>query len=218
MPPAGALFSPISVAFGSMFQTIQCVNKPRGASGSSTIKTSDFASLGTPLIFSSGFTFAPLQVNFAATSPPAWNAGVVTEMEEAAFILRIVPTKIARANEIGFIEQTLAAACRGSSAWKKLLRARTRRNASPTATSGTTSGWKTGTLPVRPTGILPVGTSAPDDMLEACRPRSEPDWRMAGSLTSAGVKPGTTQPYFSMAGKQKTDLRAEILRLIRDPK
>ena len=46
MPPAGALFSPISVAFGSMFQTIQCVNKPRGASGSSTIKTSDFASLG----------------------------------------------------------------------------------------------------------------------------------------------------------------------------
>ncbi|HJY20530.1 MAG TPA: ribonuclease R [Chthoniobacterales bacterium] len=41
---------------------------------------------------------------------------------------------------------------------------------------------------------------------------------MAGSLTSAGVKPGTTQPYFSMAGKQKTDLRAEILRLIRDPK
>jgi ribonuclease R len=32
------------------------------------------------------------------------------------------------------------------------------------------------------------------------------------------VKPGTTQPYFSMAGKQKTDLRAEILRLIRDPK
>jgi ribonuclease R len=41
---------------------------------------------------------------------------------------------------------------------------------------------------------------------------------MAGSLTSAGVKPGTTQPYFSMAGKQKTDLRAEILRLIRDPR
>ena len=46
----------------------------------------------------------------------------------------------------------------------------------------------------------------------------EPDWQMAGSLTSAGVKPGTTQPYFSMAGKQKTDLRAEILRLIRDPR
>jgi ribonuclease R len=41
---------------------------------------------------------------------------------------------------------------------------------------------------------------------------------MAGIPPSAGVKPGTTQPYFSMAGKQKTDLRAEILRLIRDPK
>src|SRR5206468_11509202 len=103
----------ISAVFGSMFQTIQWVNKPRGASGSSTIKTSDFASLGTPLIFSSGFTFAPLHVNFAGMSPPAWKAGAVTEMEEAAFILRIVPTKIARANEIGFIEQTLAGACRG---------------------------------------------------------------------------------------------------------
>src|SRR5207248_262896 len=108
MPPAGALFSPISVVFGSMFQRIQCVNKPRGASGSSTIKTSDFASFGTPLIFSSGFTFAPLHVNFAGMSPPAWKAEVATETEEAAFILRIVPTKIARVNEIGFIEQTLA--------------------------------------------------------------------------------------------------------------
>src|SRR5438105_8048598 len=88
-----------------MFQTIQCVNKPRGASGSSTIKTSDFASLGRRSIFSCGFTFAPLHVNFAGMSPPAWKAGVVTDMEEAAFILTIVPTKIARANEIGFIEQ-----------------------------------------------------------------------------------------------------------------
>src|SRR6476619_1236215 len=93
-----------------MFQTIQCVNNPRGASGSSTIKTSDFASLGTPLIFSSGFTFAPLQVNFAGMSPPAWKAGVATATEEAAFILRIAATKIARANEIGFIGQTFAAA------------------------------------------------------------------------------------------------------------
>src|SRR5689334_18722389 len=92
-----------------MFQRIQCVNKPRGASGSSTIKTRDFAPLGTPLIFSSGFTFAPLHVNFAGMSPPAWKAEVATETEEAAFILRIVPTKIARVNEIGFIKQTLAA-------------------------------------------------------------------------------------------------------------
>src|SRR5437762_10538893 len=113
MPPAGALFSPISVVFGSMFQTIQCVNKPRGASGSSTIKTSDFASLGTPLIFSSGLTFAPLQVNFAGMSPPAWQADVVTEMEEAAYVLRIVPKKIERMNEVGFIEQTLAAKVHG---------------------------------------------------------------------------------------------------------
>src|SRR4030095_1246467 len=146
MPPAGALFSPISVAFGSMFQTIQCVNKPRGASGSSTIKTSDFASLGTPLILSSGFTFAPLQVNFAATSPPAWNAGVVTEMEEAAFILRIVPTKIARANEIGFIEQTLAAACRGQARGRRFCApGHTRRHAgsmSAEVRAGLANGWE----------------------------------------------------------------------------
>ena len=60
--------------------------------------------MGTPLIFSSGFTFAPLQVNFAGMSPAAWKAGEVTETEEEAFVLRIVPMKIARANEIGFME------------------------------------------------------------------------------------------------------------------
>ena len=91
-----------------MFQRIQCVNKPRGASGSSTIKTRDFAPLGTPLIFSSGFTFAPLHVNFAGMSLPVWKAEVATEKEEAAFILKIVPMKIARANAISFIQQTLA--------------------------------------------------------------------------------------------------------------
>src|SRR5438874_12852811 len=107
MPPAGALFSATSVIFRSMFQTIQCVNKPCGAYGSSTMSASDVASLGKPLIFSSGFTFAPLQVNFAGMSPPARKAGAVTEMEEAAFILRIAPIKIARAKEIGFMNQTL---------------------------------------------------------------------------------------------------------------
>ena len=60
-----------SCRFRMMFQTIQCVNKPRGASGSSTIKTSDFASFGTLLICNSGLTFVPLQVNFAGISPPA---------------------------------------------------------------------------------------------------------------------------------------------------
>ena len=37
----------------------------------------------------------------------------MTEMEEAAFTLRIAPMKIAVANEIGFIRQTLAAGGRG---------------------------------------------------------------------------------------------------------
>src|SRR5881392_1258737 len=91
-----------------MFQTIQCVNKPRGASGSSTIKTSDFASFGTPLICNSGLTFLPLQVNLAGISLPAGKAGLVIEIEEAAFILKM-PTKIARANHIGFIHVILAA-------------------------------------------------------------------------------------------------------------
>src|SRR6266487_5763989 len=95
-----------------MFQTIQCVNKPRGASGSSTIKTSDFASFGTPLICNSGLTFLPLQVNLAGISLPAGKAGLVIEIDEAAFILKI-PTKIARANHIGFIHSILVARAQG---------------------------------------------------------------------------------------------------------
>ena len=35
----------------------------------------------------------------------------------------------------------------------------------------------------RPTGILLVDGITDGDKLEACQPRSEPDWRMAGSLT-----------------------------------
>src|SRR5438445_5597212 len=92
-----------------MFQTIQCVNKPRGASGSSTIKTSDFASFGTSLICNSGLTFIPSQVNFAGMSPPDWKAGLVIEIDEAALTLRVIPMKIARASHIGFILATLAA-------------------------------------------------------------------------------------------------------------
>src|SRR5205814_3284310 len=107
--PAGALFSAICVVFGSMFQTIQCVNKPRGASGSSTIKTSDFASFGTPLICNSGLTFVPLQVNLAGISLPAGKAGLVIEIDEAAFILKTPPRKIVTANQIGFIHAILAA-------------------------------------------------------------------------------------------------------------
>ena len=47
-PPFGTLPSEISLVFGSMFQTSQCVNKPTGASGSSTIKARLFASAGVP--------------------------------------------------------------------------------------------------------------------------------------------------------------------------
>src|SRR5436190_6206528 len=108
-PAVGALFSATRVVFGSMFQTIQCVNKPRGASGSSTIKTSDFASFGTPLICNSGLTFLPLQVNLAGISLPAGKAGLVIEIEEAAFILKTPPRKIVTANQIGFIHAILTA-------------------------------------------------------------------------------------------------------------
>src|SRR5436190_15318416 len=102
-PAVGALFSATRVVFESMFQTIQCVNKPRGASGSSTIKTSDFASFGTLLICNSGLALVPLQVNFVGISPPACKEGLVIEIDEAAFILEI-PTKIASANHIAFIQ------------------------------------------------------------------------------------------------------------------
>src|SRR5205823_13324084 len=39
--------------------------------------------------------------------------GLVIEIEVAAFILRVTPRKIARANHIGFIHQTLAARAQG---------------------------------------------------------------------------------------------------------
>ena len=79
-----------------------------GASGSSTIKTSDFASPGTPLILNSGLTFAPLQVNFAGISLPGWKAELVREMEEVAFRRMIAPRKTAKAKEISFTAYNLA--------------------------------------------------------------------------------------------------------------
>lgn len=41
----------------------------------------------------------------------------------------------------------------------------------------------------RPTGILLVDGITDGDKLEACRPRSDPEWRMAGSLTCDRAHP-----------------------------
>src|SRR6476661_4497804 len=200
-----------------MFQTIQCVNKPRGASGSSTIKTSDFASLGTPLIFSSGFAFAPLQVNFAGMSPPAWKAGVVTEMEEAAFILRMVPTKIARANEVDFIEQTLAAACRGQAPEQVCLVTRTRHGS--VVRHDTHKRWHLACLGRRTSSPWYLSTRRhPGSISAEVRAGLANGWGPTSNKRSRWTTQGTTQPCLSMTGRRKPDLRAEILRLIRDPK
>src|SRR5438093_2589580 len=62
---------------GEMFQTIQCVNSPLGASGSSTIKTRLFAPEGTSEICKGGLVSAPSHENFEGIFPPSWKAELV---------------------------------------------------------------------------------------------------------------------------------------------
>src|SRR5689334_20158326 len=172
-----------------MFQRIQCVNKPRGASGSSTIKTRDFAPLGTPLIFSSGFTFAPLHVNFAGMSPPVWKAEVATEKEEAAFILKIVPMKIARANAISFIQQTLAVSGCGQG---------NERAPRPDAVRAEGASKR-----VRPALSPPQSRIGRSQRRREIPRRSERDWRSPirdDTLCKAELKSGPIRPSLSSAG------------------
>src|SRR5262252_4073635 len=61
-----------------MFQTSQWVNKPPGASGSSTIKTRLFAPEGTPAICKGGLVSDPSHVNFDGMLAPSWKAELVT--------------------------------------------------------------------------------------------------------------------------------------------
>src|SRR5262249_26142955 len=60
-----------------MFQISQCVNKPPGASGSSTIKTRLFAPGGTPAICKGGLVSDPSHVNFDEMLVPSWKAELV---------------------------------------------------------------------------------------------------------------------------------------------
>lgn len=60
--PAGARASSISVVEGGMFQSVQWTQSPTGASGSSTINTSDFASAGVSEINNGGEISSPSQV------------------------------------------------------------------------------------------------------------------------------------------------------------
>src|SRR5439155_1383132 len=50
---------------------------PCGASGSSTMTASDFASGGSELIFIAGLIFSPLQLNRSGISDPSENEGLV---------------------------------------------------------------------------------------------------------------------------------------------
>jgi hypothetical protein len=62
---------------GEMFQAVQCVNNPLGASGSSTIKTRFFAPEGTSAICKGGLVSAPSHENFDGMFPPSWKAELV---------------------------------------------------------------------------------------------------------------------------------------------
>src|SRR5439155_25686364 len=62
---------------GEMFQTAQCVNSPPGASGSSTLKTTFFASVGISAICKGGLVFGPSHEYFGGIFAPCWKAELV---------------------------------------------------------------------------------------------------------------------------------------------
>src|SRR5207247_8608921 len=62
------------LVWGEIFQTIQCVNNPLGASGSSTINARLFAPEGTSAICKGGLVSAPSQVNFDGMFAPSCKA------------------------------------------------------------------------------------------------------------------------------------------------
>src|SRR6266700_28954 len=57
-----------------MFQRIQCVQVPTGASGSSAMSASERALAGMSVQFSAGERFSPLQVYLRGISPPLGKA------------------------------------------------------------------------------------------------------------------------------------------------
>ena len=67
--PAGTEFSLISFVPGLMFHKTQCTHTPLGASGSSTIKASDFAFAGTFSIKRGGLISFPSQVYLSGMQP-----------------------------------------------------------------------------------------------------------------------------------------------------
>src|SRR5437867_6026855 len=75
--PLGVLPSAIALVCGEMFQAIQCVNSPLGASGSSTIRTRLFAPEGTSPICNGGLVSPPSHVNFDGILSPSRKAELV---------------------------------------------------------------------------------------------------------------------------------------------
>src|SRR4029078_9805058 len=75
--PLGALPSAISLVWEEMFQTIQCVNRPLGASGSSTTRARLFALEGISEICKGGLLSPPSHVNFDGMFPPSRKAELV---------------------------------------------------------------------------------------------------------------------------------------------
>src|SRR5260370_37184584 len=77
MTPAGTSSSLNRVTLVGMSQASQCVNVPRGASGSVTSSARLSAFCGTLPKSSSGETAVPLQVYFCGIGPPSVKAGLV---------------------------------------------------------------------------------------------------------------------------------------------
>jgi len=81
------------VVVGGMFHTIQCTQSPIGASGSSTIRTKDLASVGTLEICSGGLMFSPSHVYFGGRFwlfSNAWLVRCMVVMVSGLFIVWLV--------------------------------------------------------------------------------------------------------------------------------
>src|SRR5215475_13401285 len=75
--------SPRLVIVGGRSVTIQCVQVPRGASGSSTIRARLSAPPGTPLHRSGGDRSSPSLAYLSGIAPPSENAGDVNRMVDS---------------------------------------------------------------------------------------------------------------------------------------
>src|SRR5215469_8031509 len=74
-----------NVSRAGMFQRIQCVHVPTGASGSSAIRAKERVCAGASPQLNAGETFSPLHVNLRGISPPLEKAVLLSAKDMGIF-------------------------------------------------------------------------------------------------------------------------------------